>query len=172
MLHLHMHVRRDIPNYIQRKYHMNTIRKGILIGMTVLGMSNMAVQAQEQHDEYAQHHAEHAQEMAKHHSEMQAKVHEQLHLTAAQEPAWQSFISARKTEKAPARMDHAAFDKMTAPQRMEKWIAASKERIAMQEQQLTALKTFYAVLTPEQKKTFDGIHHEWRSHGHDMHKSH
>lgn len=148
---------------------MKTIRKSILIGMTVLGMSTMAVHAQESHQDYAGQHAEH---MEQHRSAMQAKVHDKLHLTAAQEPAWQSFITARKAGNPAARMDHAAFDKMTAPERMEKWIAMSKEHIALQESQLAALKSFYAVLTPEQKKTFDGIHRGWHQHGHAMHKDH
>ncbi|MES2739526.1 MAG: Spy/CpxP family protein refolding chaperone [Pseudomonadota bacterium] len=35
----------------------------------------------------------------------------------------------------------------------------SKARIALQESHLAALKTFYAVLTPEQKAVFD--QHAW-----------
>jgi Spy/CpxP family protein refolding chaperone len=38
---------------------------------------------------------------------------------------------------------------------MEKMIALSKERTARMEQHLQALNTFYATLTPEQKKVFD-----------------
>jgi Spy/CpxP family protein refolding chaperone len=50
---------------------------------------------------------------------------------------------------------------------MEKMIAMQKQRTAEMEARLPALNTFYAVLTPEQKKTFDhqGMHH----HGHEGH---
>jgi Spy/CpxP family protein refolding chaperone len=69
-------------------------------------------------------------------------------------------------------MDRAAFKKMTAPERMESRIAMSKERISRQETRLASLKTFYAVLTPEQQKVFDdnvpgGEHGPKR--GHKMH---
>ena len=38
---------------------------------------------------------------------------------------------------------------------MEKQIAMQKARTAQMESRLSALNSFYAVLTPEQRKTFD-----------------
>jgi protein CpxP len=67
---------------------------------------------------------------------------------------------------------------MTAPARMEKMIAMSKERTARMEQHLQALNKFYATLSPEQKKVFDQhtLHamgeHGWGHGGHGMHGMH
>jgi Spy/CpxP family protein refolding chaperone len=102
--------------------------------------------------------------MAKH----VAHLHDSLKLTAAQEPAWQSFIASAKPAK-PAdgqRPDRAAFKNMSAPERMAKGIEHSKQHIAMQESRLESLKTFYAVLTPEQRTVFD----KQAGHGRPMHR--
>ena len=54
---------------------------------------------------------------------------------------------------------------MPAPARMEQHIAMAKQRVAAMETRLAALKAFYAVLTPEQKKTFDASSMHQRGHG-------
>jgi protein CpxP len=98
----------------------------------------------------------------------QAMMHDQLKLSSAQEPAWKSFVAATT----PAEMgkhwgDRAAMEKMSAPERLEKHLAMSKERDARMQSHLAALKTFYAVLTPEQQKTFDhSSMHGRKHHGH------
>jgi Spy/CpxP family protein refolding chaperone len=80
--------------------------------------------------------------------------------------------SGAKPGERPARIDRAALQQMSAPERMEARIAMSKERISRQETHLTALKTFYATLTPEQQKVFDdnmrGGEHRGKR-GHKMH---
>ncbi|WP_317205708.1 Spy/CpxP family protein refolding chaperone [Janthinobacterium sp.] len=141
---------------------MNTFRKTLLIAFAVAGLSTatLAVHAADapRHDKMAMHEedgAKMAERMAKH----QAKLHEKLKLSAAQEPAWAAFTAAAMAKTPGAHMDHAAMAtamaKLTAPERLEQWIAMSKERLATQESRLAALKTFYAQLTPEQRKVFD-----------------
>ena len=51
--------------------------------------------------------------------------------------------------------DRAAWAGLSAPARMEKMIAMAKQHTAAMESHLAALNTFYAVLTPAQKKVFD-----------------
>jgi Spy/CpxP family protein refolding chaperone len=92
--------------------------------------------------------------MAKH----LAELHDKLKLSATQEPAWKTFTDAITPGALPAHPDRAAMEKMTAPERMEKMLALSKERQVKMESHLAALKTFYAVLTPEQKKIVDAAH--------------
>lgn len=71
----------------------------------------------------------------------QTKVHDALKLNPTQEAAWQKLIVSHK--------DHLQeLDKLTAPERMEKIIGHMQEHLAV-------LKEFYAVLTLEQRKTFD-----------------
>lgn len=92
--------------------------------------------------------------MAKH----LAELHDKLKLSAAQEPAWKTFTNAITPGAMPAHPDRAAMEKMTAPERMEKMLALSKERQVKMESHLAALKTFYAQLTAEQKKIVDASH--------------
>ncbi|MBC7857706.1 MAG: Spy/CpxP family protein refolding chaperone [Burkholderiaceae bacterium] len=136
---------------------MNTLRKSFVIGMTVFGMATatLGVQAGEaRHQHSAKHEAggaKRAEGMAGH----LAALHDKLKLSAAQEPAWATFIAAAKPPASTERPDAAALAKMSAPERMEKWIALSQLRLAAQQNSLAALKTFYAELTPEQRKILD-----------------
>jgi protein CpxP len=152
---------------------MNTLRKSLLIGLTVLGMgtATLAARAEDgRHGHAATHemnHAKFAERMAKH----QAQLHDKLKLTAAQEPAWSAFTAAATPKTPLARPDRAEMQKLPAPQRLEKHIAMQKEHLAMQESRLAALRTFYAVLTPEQQKIVDesmprGRHGHRGGHGH------
>lgn len=96
--------------------------------------------------------------MEKHH----ARLHEQLKLTPQQEGAWTAFMEATKPRQAPmsdaAKAERQAMASMNAPERMEKMLGHAKDRLARMQQHLDALKTFYAVLTPEQQKIFDASH--------------
>lgn len=99
------------------------------------------------------------------------KLHDQLKLTAAQEPAWKTYVAAT----APTGMkepwgDRAAMEKMSAPERLEKHLAMSKEREARMASHLAALKTFYAALTPEQQQVLNmQTMHGGKHHGHHGH---
>ena len=151
---------------------MNTLRKNILIGLTVLGMGSVGlVQAQDQSPapapEGRQAHAVSQEQRqanrTEHFAKRQAKLHDALKLTAAQEPAWNTYQAAIKQAPMAMQGDRAAWAGLSAPARMEKMIALSKQHTAAMESHLAALNTFYAVLTPEQKKVFDaqtkGGHH-------------
>ena len=135
---------------------MNTIRKSILIGLTVLGLGagSFAVQAHEAHPAQERMHAKGGERAALH----QKKLHDLLSLTPSQELAWASYTAAAKP---PAHGEHGqrgergAWKAMPAPQRMEKRIDMAKQHLARMESRLAALNTFYGVLTPEQKKVFD-----------------
>jgi protein CpxP len=151
---------------------MNTFRKSILIGLTVLGLASasFAVQAQDGRPGHAATQEQRQAKWSEHSARRQAKVHDALKLTAAQEPAWTTYQAAIKPVRG-TRGDRAAWAGLSAPARMEKMIAMSKQRTAMMESRLGALNTFYAVLTPEQKKVFDenskrgGAHHGHRMKG-------
>lgn len=71
----------------------------------------------------------------------QTKIHEALKLSSTQEAAWQKLIASHK--------DHPQeLEKLPVPERMEKIISHMQKHLAV-------LKEFYALLTPEQRKTFD-----------------
>lgn len=161
----------------------NSLSKKLIIAMSVLGMgaASLTVHAQEaaagapaaSAPAPGQHGGHRGGNPAERMAKYQARLHDKLKLTAAQEPAWTTFTAAN-APKAPAgdwKAKREAFAKLSAPERMEQWIALSKERIAGQESRLASLKTFYAVLTPEQQKVFDdsvpgGKHGGWRGQHH------
>lgn len=157
---------------------MNLLRKQLLIGLTVLGMggATLAVQAQTPAAEGRHSHAATQEQrqarMGEHIAKRQAKLHDALKLSAAQEPAWAAFQAAIKPDATHTRPDHSAMAALPAPERMEKHLEMAKQHIAGMESHLAALKTFYAVLTPEQKKVFD--EHTRRGHhmGHKQHMGH
>ena len=107
----------------------------------------------------------------------QEALHAKLKLTAAQEPAWKTFVDQTKPKQHEEGMhqheDRAAWAKMTTPERMEKFLAGMQTREKFLTDRLDAVKTFYAVLTPAQQKTFDaafahgrfGHHHRGPHHG-------
>jgi protein CpxP len=153
---------------------MNTLRKQVLIALTVLGIGGgaaCAVQAQTAPPEGRHTNAASQQErMAKwgeHMAKRQAKLHDALQLTAAQEPAWAAYQSAIKPAAGMgSHGDRAAWTTLSAPARMEKMIGMAKQHTAAMESHLAALNTFYAVLTPAQKKSFDAATmHGGREHG-------
>ena len=173
---------------------MNTLRKNLVIALTAAGLAcaTVGVQAQtaapaegrpaltaEQRlakkAEWQAKAGERRAKMEQKRAERQAKLHDSLKLSAQQQPAWDAFVASmappNKGERT-GRPDRAAWASLTAPQRMEKQIAMQKERTARMEARLSALNSFYAQLTPEQRKTFDeqAKHRKGpRHHGHHGH---
>lgn len=142
---------------------MNKLHKSILIGLTVIGLGATAAAARADIGDCGYGHmggrmgghgwsSEKMQErIAKH----QADLHAKLKLSAAQEPAWKTFTDSMQPGAMMQRPDRAEMEKMAAPERMEKMLGLMKDREARMSSHLAAMKTFYATLTPEQKKTFD-----------------
>lgn len=100
--------------------------------------------------------------VAKHQAELKAR----LKITAQQEAAWTTYTAAMQP---PAQMgqrltpeQRAEMDKLTTPERIDKMQALHTERMnehaALMKKHGDATKAFYAVLSPEQKKTFDAEH--------------
>jgi len=114
------------------------------------------------------------QRMERHMARRAAQLKQKLALTPAQEPAWNAWTESIKPAGAMRqRPDREEFAKLTTPERIDRMRALRAERMARMDQRADATKTFYAVLTPEQKKVFDqetlrmhkrGMHHR-RHHG-------
>ena len=87
------------------------------------------------------------------------KLKAELKLAPEQEPAWAALASALTPPTRPSRPDRAEMEKLSMPERLDKMkqmMAQHHEaRVAEMDKHITAVKTFYAALTPEQKKTFD-----------------
>ena len=92
----------------------------------------------------------------KHHMQ---KLKTALKLSPDQEPAWTALAGAMTPPARPQRPDRAEMDKLSMPERLDKMKQIMSQhheaRMAEMDKHATAVKSFYAVLTPEQKKTFD-----------------
>lgn len=102
-----------------------------------------------------------------------AALKTQLKITAAQEGAWTSFMDAHKApagmmgKQPPAMVDMA---KLTTPERIDKMKELRTQRMgemtATMDKRAEATKVFYAVLSPEQQKTFDAHSMMGQGRGH------
>jgi hypothetical protein len=142
---------------------MNTLRKNVLIALTVLGMGSVTLAARAddttppagRHDAAA-HGAQMQARMAAMMAKRQAKLHDLLKLTAQQEPAWTAYQAAIKpAAPSGAHPEHGAIAKLSSPDRLSKMIEMTKQHEAKMEAHLTALNAFYSQLTAEQKAVFD-----------------
>lgn len=108
----------------------------------------------------------------------QAVLHDKLKLTGSQEAAWKTYVEAIKPPQAQGRQgrpDRAEWEKLSAPDRMEKMLAMMKEREARMSTHLAAMKTFYATLSPLQQQIFNdnvGGRMHGRHGGHGGHGGH
>lgn len=131
---------------------MNTIRHTALAALVlVLGTTfNAQAQTQDNADRRAKFEARVAEMTAK----REARLHDALKITAAQEPAWAAYVAAIKPTP-PAGTPPAHGAKLSAPERLAKAIDFSKQRTAKLESVQPALTAFYGQLTAEQKAIFD-----------------
>ena len=93
----------------------------------------------------------------KHHQALKAK----LHLTPAQESAWQTFSEAIKPPTTPPvqAINREDLQRLTTPERIQKMNAFHEARVqemqTRMKQRSDATLAFYNQLTPEQQKIFD-----------------
>ncbi len=105
----------------------------------------------------------------------QAQLKQKLELSAAQEPAWNTFVASMKTSERPARAGHGnrtEVQKMTTPERIERMRAQRAERQAQADKRADATLAFYAALNPAQQMTFDAqtMRHQHHMDGQSGHK--
>ncbi|HTD06683.1 Spy/CpxP family protein refolding chaperone [Undibacterium sp.] len=155
---------------------MNSLKNKFFIGLTALTMAAGAYAQSASAPAASAPAAKHgpsemdrskwAEKMKERMAKHQAELHAKLKLTAAQEPAWKTFIDAMAPGPMPMRKpeDRKAMEKLSTPERMEQGLQMMKEHQARMEAHLAALKIFYAVLTPEQQKVFDDAHRHMRGH--------
>jgi Spy/CpxP family protein refolding chaperone len=101
--------------------------------------------------EFMEHGTKH---MEQHHMKLLAA----LKLTPDQEGAWKKLLDSEQPMARKEPANPAEWAKLSTPDRAEMMLERMKQHQAQQVEHVTALKEFYAVLTPEQKKTFDDFH--------------
>jgi len=141
------------------KYTIAKTLLAAIVGLGAIGSTLAAEPAQGRHGQaltqeerdakIAEHKAKFAEMVAK----RQAALHDKLKITAAQEPAWQTFIAAVTPTMPTSPANRGAS--MTTPDRIDQHLAMAKQHLAAMETRAAATKTFYAQLTPDQQKVFD-----------------
>lgn len=143
---------------------LNTTR--LVISVCLAGAAIVAVvpaQAQPMMRNMSMHHDEgHMHERMKQQWEQrQANLKAKLHLSAAQEPAWITFVQGMTppTKSLEQAIDRDALAKLKTPERMEKMNAVHESNLAAMQthmkQRTEATRTFYNQLNTEQQKVFD-----------------
>ena len=79
-----------------------------------------------------------------------------LQLTPAQEPALKAFLLVQKPP-APPTPPQPGAKALTTPDRLDRQRTRMVERLAAFDRRAAATRTFYAQLTPSQKKAFDAL---------------
>lgn len=149
---------------------MTPIRTPLIAAGLLLAIGSTAfAQTGPQPGAMREHMREH---MAQRHSAHLADLKSKLKLEASQEAAWKTFAEAMQPPALPAgRLDRAALEKMSTPERIDQMQAWHTQREADMKKRGDATKAFYAALSTEQKKTFDaetarfmqgGMHHRIR----------
>jgi len=134
------------------------INRVLLPGITVamLGLTTSAVAQWNNSPDGGQGMGRDSGRMEQMREKRQTALHDKLKLSASQGKAWQTFVATGKELRSKKkRPDPLEFAGLTAPQRMEKMLDRMHDHEARMEKMLGALKTFYAVLTPQQQKIFD-----------------
>lgn len=88
----------------------------------------------------------------------EAKLHDKLKITAAQEDAWKTFISKTAPQHPVEMSKHLSkeeWNKLTAPELLARQAEHLKQWQERLTQRIAATKDFYAVLTADQQKVFD-----------------
>lgn len=99
---------------------------------------------------------ERAEQRAEMRKQRTSRLHEALKLTQEQESAWVIYAESMKEPACPTSPPEGAAS--TAPERAERMLERAKQHVERMSAHVQAIKRFYAVLTPEQKKTFDAHH--------------
>ena len=126
-------------------------------------------------DHQMQHRAPDRAKMQERMAQRMAAFKEKLQLSAAQEPAWNTFTASLQPGERRARLDRSGMEQLTTPERIDRMRAMRIQRAAEADRRGDVVKTFYATLAPAQQKTFDaqsqrmqGGKHAHRNHQHDQ----
>jgi hypothetical protein len=151
---------------------LSTLRT-TLIGATLVAALGVGVAVAQTpppgHDAMAAHHM--GGDPATHIARHAQHLRDALQLTPAQEPALQALVSSMTPPAgAHERMEraHGEMANLTTPERLDRMRKMMSEHMAMFDQHAKAVETFYAQLTPTQKKAFDAMpmgHHGMGHHG-------
>ena len=133
----------------------NALMSGLVLAISAVFLSPVAVASPAGCDGMGPVGEKQASRMGQRMKERQQKLHESLKLNPEQEKAWVKFQESHPFLGNADRPDRAAMEKLSAPERAEKMLEHSRKHQEAMSKHVSAMKSFYDTLTPEQKKTFD-----------------
>lgn len=116
----------------------------------------MMGQSDAQHDRWADHMREEADAKAR-------ALHDILNVRPDQEAAFQAMVASMpgpggRPDMGPdMRHEHEEMASMTTPQRLDRMLAKMAEHQAEFQRHADAVRAFYAVLGPDQRRAFDAL---------------
>jgi len=120
-----------------------------------------------EHEQWGHHGHWNKEKHAEFFQKHQKALHDKLAITAAQEPAWSSFVARTTPTEIHQHADWAEVSKLPTPERLDRFVAAAKEREQTLEVRAQATKELYKQLTPDQQKIFDtSLQHHLNDHDH------
>lgn len=88
-------------------------------------------------------------------------LHDVLNIRPDQEAAFKTFLEAQRPppppEGAGPEREHGEMARLTTPERLDRMAARMAEHQAHFRRHADAVKAFYAVLSPDQKRAFDAL---------------
>jgi len=162
---------------------MTNLKKKIILGCAAISMAAFSLAANaDEHgwstckDQANKEECMHAQ-MEKFRAQHEQKLHDQLKITTVQEPAWKAFTDNFNQQMEAMNAAHKAMpargemEKLSAPERLQNHLDRMQKHMIMMQNQLASLKSFYAVLTPDQQtimnKEIARFAHHRHHHWHD-----
>lgn len=138
---------------------MSGIRKTITAGLVAMSMGLVAVPVLAGAFHGGKPDAEQFERMEKKRTARHQAMHDKLKITAAQEPAWKTYLDKTRPVRPAhgARADGAKKQELTSVERLERRAAHLDKMQQRTAEQLAATKALYAVLDDEQKQVFDKL---------------
>lgn len=137
---------------------MKSIRITLIATALIAGLTGLAV-AQNTMAHTEKSHAGHMEKKNGHsterHTRHLAELKVKLNLQASQDAAWNTFAQSMHHPVDMAHSEHANFEEMTTPERLDHMQSMKAVRDAGMQQHAEATKSFYASLSADQKRTFD-----------------
>jgi len=135
---------------------MNALAQNQAMPMQSMPPDSMLMQGMIPHQISEQRRAQKQSRRAEHRAKRLQELKVFLQLQGNQEADWSTFSAALQSPVSrPAPMNPAEMGKLTTPERIEKMMAMKAARDARINLLMTATKTFYASLSPQQQKVFD-----------------
>ena len=135
---------------------MNALAQNQGMPMQPMHTGPMLMQGMTPHQMSEQRMAQMQSRRAEHRAKRLQELKVFLQLQSNQEADWSTFSAALQSPmNRPVPMNPAEMEKLTTPERIDKMMTMKAARDAQINSRMTATKTFYASLNPQQQKVFD-----------------